>query len=35
MIVEGYTDVIALHEAGIEEAVATNGIALGDDTSSC
>ena len=30
VIVEGYTDVIALHEAGIEEAVATNGTALGD-----
>ncbi len=30
VVVEGYTDVIALHEAGIEEAVATNGVALGD-----
>jgi DNA primase len=30
VVVEGYTDVIALHEAGIEEAVATNGTALGD-----
>ena len=30
VIVEGYTDVIALHEAGIEEAVATNGVALGE-----
>ena len=29
VIVEGYTDVIALHEAGISEAVATNGTALG------
>jgi DNA primase len=28
--VEGYTDVIALHEAGITEAVATNGVALGE-----
>ncbi|MDQ5816298.1 MAG: DNA primase [Actinomycetota bacterium] len=30
VVVEGYTDVIALHEAGVEEAVATNGVALGD-----
>ena len=30
VVVEGYTDVIALHEAGIEEAVATNGTALGE-----
>ncbi|MGH2753345.1 MAG: DNA primase [Actinomycetota bacterium] len=30
VVVEGYTDVIALHEAGIEEAVATNGVALAD-----
>ena len=30
VIVEGYTDVIALHEAGIVEAIATNGTALGD-----
>lgn len=30
VVVEGYTDVIALHEAGITEAVATNGTALGD-----
>jgi DNA primase len=29
-VVEGYTDVIALHEAGISEAVATNGVALGE-----
>jgi DNA primase len=29
VIVEGYTDVIALHEVGIAEAVATNGTALG------
>jgi DNA primase len=29
-VVEGYTDVIALHEAGIQEAVATNGVALGE-----
>jgi DNA primase len=29
VIVEGYTDVIALHEAGVVEAVATNGTALG------
>ena len=29
VIVEGYTDVIALHEAGVSEAVATNGTALG------
>jgi DNA primase len=29
VVVEGYTDVIALHEAGISEAVATNGVALG------
>jgi DNA primase len=28
LVVEGYTDVIALHEAGITEAVATNGVAL-------
>ncbi len=30
VVVEGYTDVIALHEAGIGEAVATNGVALGE-----
>jgi DNA primase len=30
VVVEGYTDVIALHEAGITEAVATNGVALGE-----
>lgn len=30
LVVEGYTDVIALHEAGISEAVATNGVALGE-----
>ena len=30
LVVEGYTDVIALHEAGIDEAVATNGVALGE-----
>ena len=30
IVVEGYTDVIALHEAGIKEAVATNGTALGE-----
>ena len=30
VVVEGYTDVIALHEAGIAEAIATNGTALGD-----
>ena len=30
IVVEGYTDVIALHEAGIREAVATNGVALGE-----
>lgn len=29
VIVEGYTDVIALHEGGVKEAVATNGVALG------
>jgi DNA primase len=29
IVVEGYTDVIALHEAGVTEAVATNGVALG------
>jgi DNA primase len=29
VVVEGYTDVIALHEAGVNEAVATNGVALG------
>jgi len=29
VVVEGYTDVIALHEAGVKEAVATNGVALG------
>jgi DNA primase len=28
VVVEGYTDVIALHEADITEAVATNGVAL-------
>lgn len=30
IVVEGYTDVIALHEGGIQEAVATNGVALGE-----
>ena len=30
IVVEGYTDVIALHEAGITQAVATNGTALGE-----
>jgi DNA primase len=30
VVVEGYTDVIALHEAGVSEAIATNGTALGD-----
>ncbi|HZA20310.1 MAG TPA: DNA primase, partial [Actinomycetota bacterium] len=30
VVVEGYTDVIALHEAGIGTAVATNGVALGE-----
>ncbi|HWC14979.1 MAG TPA: DNA primase [Actinomycetota bacterium] len=30
VVVEGYTDVIALHEAGVVGAVATNGTALGD-----
>jgi len=30
VIVEGYTDVIAMHQAGIETAVATCGTALGD-----
>ena len=30
VVVEGYTDVIALHEAGISTAVATNGVALGE-----
>lgn len=30
LIVEGYTDVISLHEAGITTAVATNGVALGE-----
>lgn len=29
VVVEGYTDVIALHEAGVTEAVATNGVSLG------
>jgi DNA primase len=29
VVVEGYTDVIALHEAGVGTAVATNGVALG------
>ena len=29
VVVEGYTDVIALHEAGVVEAVATNGTAFG------
>ncbi|MDQ4094674.1 MAG: toprim domain-containing protein, partial [Actinomycetota bacterium] len=30
IVVEGYTDVIALHEAGFRETVATNGVALGE-----
>lgn len=30
VVVEGYTDVISLHEAGVTEAVATNGVALGE-----
>ena len=31
VVVEGYTDVIALHQAGVPEAVATCGTALTDD----
>ena len=31
VVVEGYTDVIALHQAGMESAVATCGTALGKD----
>lgn len=31
VVVEGYTDVIAMHQAGITTAVATCGTALGDD----
>jgi DNA primase len=31
VVVEGYTDVIALHRNGVPVAVATNGTALGDD----
>ncbi|MFN2503538.1 MAG: DNA primase [Acidimicrobiales bacterium] len=31
VVCEGYTDVIALHAAGVEQAVATCGTALGDD----
>lgn len=31
VVVEGYTDVIALHRNGVPLAVATNGTALGDD----
>ncbi len=30
VVVEGYTDVISLHEAGVTQAVATNGTALGE-----
>ncbi len=30
IVVEGYTDVIAMHEAGLKETVATNGVALGE-----
>ncbi|MEA2476531.1 MAG: primase [Actinomycetota bacterium] len=30
IVVEGYTDVIALHEAGVNQAVATNGVALAE-----
>lgn len=30
VVVEGYTDVIALHDAGVTQAVATNGVALGE-----
>ncbi|MDQ4028457.1 MAG: DNA primase [Actinomycetota bacterium] len=30
VVVEGYTDVIALHESGIQTVVATNGVALGE-----
>jgi DNA primase len=30
IVVEGYTDVIAMHQAGVETAVATCGTALGD-----
>ena len=30
VVVEGYTDVIALHEIGVPQAVATNGVALGE-----
>lgn len=31
VVVEGYTDVIAMHQAGLESAVATCGTALGED----
>lgn len=31
VVVEGYTDVIALHRSGMKQAVATNGTALGND----
>ncbi|MDE0231458.1 MAG: DNA primase [bacterium] len=31
VVVEGYTDVIAMHQAGMESAVATCGTALGED----
>lgn len=30
LVAEGYTDVIALHEAGVNTGVATNGVALGE-----
>jgi DNA primase len=35
VVVEGYTDVIALHEGGVANAVATLGTALTRRTSSC
>ncbi|MDQ3955879.1 MAG: DNA primase [Actinomycetota bacterium] len=30
VVVEGYTDVISMHEAGFGETIATNGVALGE-----
>ena len=35
VVVEGYTDVMAMHLAGVTTAVASCGTAFGDDISRC